>query len=417
MYFPELNNSWLNSTYHHDWVEQEGRRLLAFYRNAVCPLGGFAALDIHGKLPAESQPDTMLTARMTHCYALASLKGEPGAHTLAKWGVESLLNRLQDTEHGGWFAGLPEQSHNQPKTAYLHVFVTLAACNALLAGIEGADRLFTQATDILMTHFWQEDEGALAESFSCDWEQPADYRGGNSNMHCTELFLQLADVTEDSVWRKRALAIVDRVIHQHAPANGYLLAEHFHGDWQEWHDFNRDKVADDFYPYGVTPGHSCEWSRLLIHLEAALHAKMEPVPGWLLEDAKGLFEVGIRYGWQSGDYPGFVYTHDWDKLPVVENRIHWTIAESCAAASSLLKRTGDTRYEYWYRRLWDYIAIYLIDTRHGSWWHELDARNQPSDVVWSGKPDLYHAWQLTQICRLPLYPMIGKALEKGVSQP
>ena len=410
MLFNNFTDSWLNNAYHHNWLEAEGKRLLAFYKNARCVMGGFSALDIYGNLPEESKPDTMLTARMTHCFAIAALQGEPGARYLAEWGVSALLGMLFDQEQGGWLAGLPEEQPEGQKTAYLHVFVTLAACNAHLAGITGADKLLKIAIDTLMTHFWQPQEGALCERYDRDWQNLAAYRGGNSNMHCTELFLQLADVTGDAVWRERALSIANKVIHQHAPANHYLLAEHFHADWQEWHDFNQEKPADDFYPYGITPGHACEWARLLLHLEAALRANMEPVPDWLLEDAQGLFAAGIGEGWSDSPAPGFAYTHDWNKKFVVDNRVHWTVAESCAAAASLLKRTGQTKYEVWYRKLWDYIGAYLIDNKHGSWWHELDDKNQPSTRIWEGKPDLYHAWQLTQICRLPLYPMIGKAI-------
>ena len=50
----------------------------------------------------------------------------------------------------------------------------------------------------------------------------------------------------------------------------------------------------------------------------------------------------------------------------------------------------------------------------GSWWHELDERNQPSALVWSGKPDVYHALQATLIPRLPLSPTISTALHAGL---
>ncbi|CAK9886346.1 MAG: Sulfoquinovose isomerase [Candidatus Erwinia impunctatus] len=412
MLFKQFSESWLNNEYHHDWLEAEGRRLLSFYKQARCDAGGFTALDNHGKHSENSQPDTMLTARMTHCFALASMQGEPGAGCLAEWGVSSLLGVLKDTQHGGWFGGLPHCNVKQRKLAYVHVFVTLAACSATLAGIQGADRLLNEATLILENHFWQPEEGALSESYSYNWQDPADYRGGNSNMHCTELFLQLADVTGEAKWRHRALSIAECVIHRHAPDNHYLLAEHFTQQWEVWADYNRDKPTDDFHPFGVTPGHSTEWARLLLHLEAALLQHGEAVPEWLLTDAKGLFHAGLAAGWNVEGSPGMIYTHDWDKQPVTYQRLHWTIAESCAAAASLLKRTGEKQYEQWYRTLWDYIGVYLIDPRHGSWRHELDKHNQPSSIVWEGKPDLYHAWQLTQICRLPLTPMIGLSIKQ-----
>lgn len=416
MLFKQFGHSWLSQEYHHHWLEDQGRQLLAFYKRARCDRGGFTALDDQGQQAENSQPDTMLTARMTHCFALAAMQGEPGAAELAQWGVDSLLGVMKDTEQGGWLSTLPANVPDERKASYLHVFVTLAGCSASLAGIARADELLSQALEVMDKHFWLANEGALCESYTRDWQDREAYRGGNSNMHCTELYLQLADLTGDPMWRQRALTIVDKVIHQHAPANNYFLAEHFDEHWQEWHDYNQDKPADSFHPYGVTPGHACEWSRLLLHLEAALLANGEPVPDWLLTDAKGLFEAGVNYGWQVDGTPGMVYTHDWQGKPVTHSRIHWTIAESCAAAASFRKRTGEEHYEQWYRRLWDYIGCYLIDTQRGSWWHELDPQQHPSTVVWEGKPDLYHAWQLTQISRLPLTPMIGLSIKQRYHQ-
>lgn len=220
----------------------------------------------------------MLTARMTHCFAIASIQGEPGAGALARWGIRALLGKLRDAEYGGWLAGIPQQTPDGRKQAYLHVFVTLAALSATLADIEGADKLLAEATDIIENRFWSDEEGCLKESFNRQWQDPEAYRGGNSNMHATEMFVQLADVTGDSKWRQRALSIVTKIIHQHARSNDYLLAEHFTAQWQEWHDYNQDKPADDFRPYGVTPGHACEWARLLLHLEAALLRHHETTP-------------------------------------------------------------------------------------------------------------------------------------------
>ena len=55
----------------------------------------------------------------------------------------------------------------------------------------------------------------------------------------------------------------------------------------------------------------------------------------------------------------------------------------------------------------------FIDERLGSWRHELDASNRLSGVVWTGKPDTYHALQATLVPRLPLTPGIATALRDG----
>jgi sulfoquinovose isomerase len=65
----------------------------------------------------------------------------------------------------------------------------------------------------------------------------------------------------------------------------------------------------------------------------------------------------------------------------------------------------------------DFAAGYLIDLERGSWHHELDATNVPSDDVWPGKPDLYHAVQATLLPLLPLAPGLTVALRDRLAKP
>lgn len=413
---PDLSaqhDSWLDRPAHHHWLETEGQRLLAFYRASRHPECGFAALDDRGRLPDDAHPDTLVTARMTHCFALAAMRGEPGAAPLVAHGVAALRGALHDDEHGGWYGELPREGETQTKQAYIHAFVALAAASAWQAGHEDAGALLEDITEVLETHFWDENEGRLREGFSRDWSEDEAYRGGNSNMHATEAFLQLADVLDDAKWRRRALSIVEKIIHAHARPNDYRVVEHFDSDWQAWRDYNQDKPGDPFRPYGATPGHAFEWARLMLHLEGGLLREGETVPAWLFEDARGLFHSATELAWQVDGAPGLIYTHDWDNGPVVHERMHWVVAEAAATAAMLLKRTGHVDYERWYRRFWDYIDQFMIDREQGSWHQELDRHNRPSSTVWAGKPDLYHAYQATLLPRLPLAPTMARAIADG----
>lgn len=281
----------------------------------------------------------------------------------------------------------------------------------MVAGRPGATALLDEAVAVLETRFWCEDEGALLESFAGDWSDCEAYRGANSNMHGTETFLALADVLDQDLWLDRALRISERVIHQHAAQSSYLPIEHFDAGWQPLPDYNRDKPTDPFRPFGKTPGHAFEWARLLLHLEAARRQRGLPAPQWLLEDARQLFHSASLHGWNVDGDSGIVYTLDWDNRPVVRERLHWTLAEASAAAAALLQRTGEQKYEVWYQCFWDYIDLHLIDRQHGSWHHELGPDNQPSEKIWPGKADLYHAYQATLLPRLPLAISLASALK------
>lgn len=411
---PPAFSSWLNAPAHQQWLADEGLRLLAFAKASKLP-EGFGNLDEHGQLPADAQAHTMNTARMTHSFAMAHIQGLPGFAELVDHGINALNGPLRDAEFGGWFAAPDHRDGDTGKAAYLHAFVALAASSAVVAQRPGADALLSDAIAIIEQHFWSEEEGAMLESFNRDWSEEEPYRGANSNMHATEAFLALADVTQDSRWLNRALRIVERVIHGHAVANQYLVVEHFDRDWQPLREYNHDNPADGFRPYGTTPGHGFEWSRLLLHLEAARVQAGMLTPGWLVIDAQQLFANNCLHGWDVDGAPGIVYTLDWDNRPVVRQRLHWVHCEASAAASALLKRTGEAQYETWYRRFWEFSDRCLIDRNHGSWHHELDPKNRPSAEIWGGKPDLYHAWQAVLIPRLPLAPSMASALAQGSS--
>lgn len=404
--------SWLNAPAHHSWLAAEGLRLLDFAK-ASRLAEGFGNLDARGCLPAGAQAETMNTARMTHSFAMAHIQGLPGYAGLVDHGIAALMGPLRDAEHGGWFAVAGQADGNSTKAAYLHAFVALAASSAVVAQRPGAQALLEEAIRIVDGYFWSEEEGAMLESFNRDWREPEAYRGANSNMHATEAFLALADVTQDPRWLNRTLRIVERVIHQHAAANDFMVIEHFDADWQPLRDYNRAFPADGFRPFGTTPGHGFEWARLLLHLEASRVQAGLLTPGWLALDAQRLFASNCRHGWDVDGAPGIVYTLDWDNRPVVHQRLHWTHAEASAAASALLKRTGQEQYEVWYRRFWEFCETHFIDRQQGSWHHELGRGNRPAAEIWGGKPDLYHAWQAVLIPRLPLAPSMASALAQA----
>ena len=381
-------SSWLNAPAHQQWLAAEGLRLLDFAKASRLP-EGFGNLDERGHLPAHAQAETMNTARMTHSFAMAHIQGLPGFAELVDHGIAALRGPLRDALHGGWFAVAQHRDDNTGKNAYLHAFVALAASSAAVAQRPGAQALLDDAIDIIDTYFWSEEEGAMREFFNRDWSEEEAYRGANSNMHATEAFLALADVTEDPRWLVRAQRIVERVIHGHAAANDYMVIEHFDRDWQPLREYNHDNPADGFRPYGTTPGHGFEWARLLLHLEAARVQAGMLTPGWLAVDAQKLFENNCRHGWNVDGAPGIVYT------------------------SALLKRTGDAQYETWYRLFWEFCETNFIDRCNGSWYHELNPQNVPSADIWPGKPDLYHAWQAVLIPRLPLAPSMATALAQS----
>jgi len=205
-------------------------------------------------------------------------------------------------------------------------------------------------------------------------------------MHGLEAFIAMGHATGDAVWHERGLAIADRLINIAARERGWLLPEHFTADWQVLPDYNRDEPLHPFRPYGATFGHSLEWSRFLLQLDAS---PLVGSPSWLVEAADGLTRRALDGGWALDGRPGLVYTVDWDGAPVADVRLHWPVCEGIQTTAVLLRLTGDPHWEHWYRQLWDHAARWFIDER-GTWRNELDDDMHEGGKVWPGRPDVYH---------------------------
>jgi mannose/cellobiose epimerase-like protein (N-acyl-D-glucosamine 2-epimerase family) len=222
-------------------------------------------------------------------------------------------------------------------------------------------------------------------------------------MHAVEALLAASDATGDDIWADRAARIVDRLVLTEARDHGWRVPEHHDEHWNVLPDYNLDRPADPFRPYGVTPGHGFEWGRMLLHLNTKA-----PNDDYLAA-AEGLFATAVSDAW-SAEFPGLAYTTDWAGVPVVRERFHWVLCEAIGAAATLAQVTGDPTYDEWYERWWRLAQERFIDLERGGWIHELDELGRPSEQTWQGKPDWYHAAQVTLIPRLPLGASLAGAV-------
>jgi mannose/cellobiose epimerase-like protein (N-acyl-D-glucosamine 2-epimerase family) len=401
--------------------------LLAFAARSWVPEGGFGHLGADGVL-ADRPQETYVVARMTHVFGLAALLGRPGAAVLARHGVSALTGGpLHDAEHGGWRAAEDDDT----KAAYVHAFVVLAGATATAAGIDGGRRLLGQALAVWDGRFWDDAAGLAVEEWTRDWSVCSGYRGANANMHGVEATLAAADAlaAEDPLQaarlRRRALRSTERIVHGWTRERGWRLPEHFTAGWEPMAEYNRDRPADPFRPYGVTVGHQFEWARLCLHLRATLAedstscaevpaagsvSRAKVPPDWLLQDAVGLFDAAAERGWAADGEPGFPYTLDWDDRPVVVARMHWVLCEAVAAATVLHGVTGEARYAELARMWRDLGEERFADPSTGSWHHELAPDGGVGHTVWSGQPDAYHLAQMLLLDGRPVRGSVAAAL-------
>lgn len=375
--------SWLSSPSHRAWLVRGLADVLTFALPSILPSGGFAYQAADGSPVPGRRPQLFLTARMAHASAIGVRHGIPGSGELLDHAMGSLRGLHADPEHGGW---LSEPGASTRKAGYDHVHVGLAAATALGVDHPSAAALLAQVVDVVEERLWDPATSTLLESFAPDWSDPEDYRGANANMHALEAFLAMGAATGDPLWHERGLSIADRLVNHAARQHDWLLPEHFTSAWEELPGYHRDEPMHPFRPYGATLGHSLEWARLLLRLDAS---PLVDTPAWLLETADGLSRRALDRGWGLDGRPGLVYTVDWDGTPVADVRLHWPVCEGIQATAALLRRTGDPHWEGWYRRLWDHAARYFVDDR-GTWRNELADDLTEGGGLWPGRPDVYH---------------------------
>jgi len=392
---PASGPKWVTLPYHRRWLVEQATSLFDFFeRESIDPSGGFFDLDDAGHpIAGATVREIHVTTRAVHCFAIARLMGRPGADRYIDHGMDFLWNGHRDATHGGYVWGV---GGNDRKLAYGHAFVLLAASSAKVVGHPDADRLLADVTEVLASRFWEARHGASAEEFGRDWSPISRYRGQNSNMHLTEATMAAYEATGERMYLDWAESIASHIIAKHAAAAGWMVPEHYDENWTIVRDFSD---GDVFRPYGLTPGHSLEWTRLLLQLWELGGRRL----AWLPDAARSLFERATARGWDEARR-GFRYTLDWEGNVHLPNRLWWPAAEGVGAAAFLNAIDGGQSYEAWYRRIWDFIDGQLIDRDNGGW------RTEPVDTsgavapLFSGKPDLYHA---LQACLIPLLPTAG----------
>ena len=370
--------------------------LLEFGKHFASPAGSAYYLGDDGTPWVDRPRETWITCRMAHVYSMGCMLGYPDSDKLVGKALKGLTGELRDKEFGGWYSGITSDGKILPnKQCYAHAFVILAASSAILTGKSEAKKLLQDALDVYDLRFWNEEEGLSCDTWNTEFTKLDSYRGINANMHTVEAFLAAADVTGNQIYRIRAGRIIRHVI-AWAGENDWRIPEHFTSDWIADLECNKDHPADQFKPYGATPGHGIEWARLIVQWAVSTYQndeKKEP----FIEAAEQLFIRAIIDAWNADGAPGIVYTTDWEGKPVVHDRMHWTLAEAINTSAVLYRITGKKEYADWYAEFMQYLDEKVLDHTCGSWFHQLDENNQLLSTVWPGKSDLYHAFQATLI--------------------
>lgn len=420
---------WFDSIEHNRWLSAQMRALIDEARDASVPTG-FAHLAPHGGADLDRSIDLAVTARMTYVFSLGTLMGIPGCRRHADHGVRALATYFVDPVNGGWWTairsepdadghGIPWDEDGAWKSQFHHAFLVLGAAAATVADRPGAHELLAAALHDQERH-WLEDNGLVVDTWSPDHSEALDERSMDSLLHTAEAYLAAAEATTDPVWIERAEAMT-RFVADRARESEWRPPEYFDSAW--------NPVPAALVPFrdgrrvysGHVVGHSMQWSRLAIHVRAALRSMGRPQPDYLLEMATELFERSRVDGWRRNGGPGFSLTVDDEGRVEEPEHRGWVVCEGVCAAVALRRALLDDgssqgeveHYEHCYRSWLDYINDYLIESP-GRWVRALDEHNEHFEDVALARSDVYHSIQTLLMARVPMWPPFASAISRGL---
>jgi len=362
-----------------------------YHPRAIDPAGGFFHYFLDdGTIYDRHHRHLVSSTRFVFNYAMAAIEFDSAEYRdIARHGLRYLRETHRDSATGGYVwtirDGQPEDRTNH---AYGVAFVLLAYATAYKAGIVEASAWMDETWALLEQHYWDADAGLYRDEADAAWHF-SDYRGQNANMHMCEAMLAAYQASDEPRYLDRALLLADNVTRrQAAKANG-LVWEHYDTAWNVDWNYHLDDPKHLFRPWGFQPGHQTEWTKLLLILESLLLERNRE-ESWLLPTAMHLFDTAVARSWDN-EHGGLCYGFAPDGSICDDDKYFWVQAESLAAAALLHARTGQAKYDDWYKKLWAYAWEHFVDHRYGGWYRILtrDNRKYSDEKSPAGKTD-YH---------------------------
>ncbi len=366
--------------------------------------GGFNThFDQHGRDVGTDEKSLIAQTRSVFTYSSAHRAGYGQEFAdLARHGVDYLIARMWDAEHGGFYWMTDRQGNvvNDQKIVYGQSFAIYCLSEYTLAtgdprGLTYAQKLF----DLLQKHAVDTCYGGYFEVFYHDWTLKESGPGGGDrktldvHMHLMEAFTTLYEASQQPLHRRKLLEVIEllttRIMH---PVYGTGIPQ-FWADWRVapqikfdivwgWDRFAEGGVkqaADDNTSYG----HNGEFGWLLLH---ALAIMKLPYDTWR-EAVLKPFHHAVTYGvdWEHGG----VFVEGSHSGPVFDReKEFWQQAESLIAFLDAFRLTGDETYWQAYANVHRFVLDKMVNHDVGEWWPLMTREGQP---IWT---HMSHSWKI-----------------------
>ena len=368
---------------------------------------GFAFLRADGQVDLGRPLDARISARMTHVFALAQMRGTEGAAHLVSHGLAALTGPLR-AANGSWYAEVVPTSETSATPVPRAVFsqraqsaMIGAAAAALLAGHEEARALLADLDRDQDQRWWDPRSGSVREEIEAATGAPSPLRRLSTNLDTAQAYLAAGEATGERAWF-------------------FALPDLYDEEWRPLPASADQAPVELIRPGDTLPGLGFKAARLIGQVYAILtHMGEKPGP-WMIDTATALYERALADGWTNQGVGGIVYTLDPAGEVAAPQRMHWVVCEAASAARVLAEVVDPSRAQ---NMAVDYArAIAWADSHAragmGRWIHEVAPDGSVSMRVWEGRPDALTAARMLARGSAPIYLTVtGATARAGAPSP
>ena len=381
---------------------------------------GFAFLRADGHVDLGRPLDARISARMTHVFALAQMRGIEGAAHLVDHGLAALTGPLRGPG-GSWYSEVVPTSETSATPVPRSVLsqraqsaMIGAAAAALMAGHAEAGTLLADLETDQDRRWWDPNVGAVREEIDPATGARSPLRRLSTNLDTAQSYLAAWEATGNRVWFDRARSIM-RLVGEIAARSGFALPDLFDEEWRPLPPTSDQPPLELIRPADTLPGLGFKAARLIGQIHAIL-THMGETPGpWMLDTAVSLYERAHADGWTDDGIGGIVYTLDATGVVVAPERMHWVVCEAASAARVLAELVDPDRVE---EMAVDYARAVAWADSHaragvGRWIHEIAPDGSVSMRVWEGRPDALTAARMLARGAAPIHLTVTGATARA----
>ncbi len=367
--------------------------------------GGYIThFDKDGNDSGEDEKSLIAQSRTVYTFSSAHRAGYGDGRfaDIARHGVDFLLNKMWDEEHGGfyWLMDRKGEVVIDEKIVYGHSFAIYSLAEYTLAtgdprGLEYAEKAF----DLLQKYGVDTYYGGYFEMFHRDWTLKGSGAAGgdrktlDAHMHLMEAFTTLYEASGKEIHRRKLLEIIELLVNKIMHPDYGTGIPQFWADWRVapqikfdiiwgWDRFSEDgqkSAAEDNTSYG----HNVEFAWLLMHALDVLGIPYDNYQKQLHQSFDHALAHGIdwEYGgvYVEGSHAGEVYDRE---------KEFWQQAEVLIGMLDAYRIYDDEKYLQAYDATHRFVFDKMIAHEVGEWKPLLTRQGEP---IWT---HMSHSWKV-----------------------